>query len=64
MTLTKGSNYIYTNTVKVGRNCKRMQKQLNVIYMGSEGNKEVFETETGSELLIHKDDVEKLIRRK
>lgn len=37
--LVKGNKYTYTNTVRVGRMCKRMTKQQTVIYIGSEGNK-------------------------
>lgn len=33
------------------------------IYIGSEGNKEVFETEPGTEIVLHKDDIDKLISK-
>ena len=61
MKLVQGNKYLYTNTVKVGRMCKRTTKQTTVTYIGTEGNKEVFETETGTEILLHTDDVEKFI---
>ena len=63
MELKQGNKYIYTNTVRVGRTCKRMTKQQTVIYIGSEGNKEVFETESGAEIVLHKDDIDKLISK-
>ena len=63
MELIKGNKYTYTNTVRVGRLCKRTIKQQTVTYIGSEGNKEVFETESGTEILLHKDDVEKFISK-
>lgn len=63
MELIKGNKYTYTNTVRVGRLCKRTIKQQTVVYIGSEGNKEVFETESGTEILLHKDDVEKFISK-
>ena len=63
MELVKGNKYTYTNTVRVGRTCKRMTKQQTVIYIGSEGNKEVFETESGTEIVLHKDDINKLISK-
>ena len=63
MELVKGNKYTYTNNVRVGRTCKRMTKQQTVIYIGSEGNKEVFETELGAEIVLHKDDIDKLISR-
>lgn len=61
--LVKGNKYTYTNTVRVGRTCKRMTKQQTVIYIGSEGNKEVFETESGVEIVLHKNDINKLISK-
>lgn len=39
--LVKGNKYTYTNTVRVGRMCKRMTKQQTVIYIGSEENKKM-----------------------
>lgn len=57
MKLEHGKSYRYTTTVKVGRQCKRMKRTLDVVYIGKEGSKEVFETETGQELLVHVDDV-------
>ena len=63
MKLIKGNKYTYTNTVRVGRTCKRMTKQQTVVYIDTEGNKEVFETESGTEILLHKDDIDKLIRK-
>lgn len=63
MDLVKGNKYTYTNTVRVGRTCKRMTKQQTVIYTGSEENKEVFETESGVEIVLHKNDIDKLISK-
>ena len=63
MKLIKGNKYTYTNTVRVGRTCKRMTKQQTVVYIDTEGNKEVFETESGTEILLHKDDIDKLISK-
>lgn len=60
--LIKGNSYTYTNTIRVGIHCKRMKRQLNVVYVGSEGSKEVFQTEAGTEILIHKDDVKERIK--
>ena len=61
MELIQGNKYMYINTIKVGRACKRVKKQLTVIYVGTEENKAVFQTETGTEILLHTDDVEKFI---
>ena len=63
MKLIKGNKYTYTNTVRVGRICKRTTKKQTVVYICTEGNKEVFETESGTEILLHKDDIDKLISR-
>ena len=64
MELIKGNKYTYTNTVRVGRTCKRMAKQQTVIYIGSEGNKEVFETEPSViEGTKTKSDIDKLISK-
>lgn len=60
--LIKGKKYLYTNTVKVGRTCKRTIKQMEVVYIGTEGNKQVFETESRTEILLHNDDVINLIK--
>ena len=62
MELKQGNKYIYTNTVRVGRTCKRTTKQQTVVYIGTEGNKQVFETESGTEILLHNDDVKNLIK--
>ncbi len=62
MKLIKGKKYLYTNIVKVGRTCKRNIKQMEVVYIGIEGNKQVFETELGTEILLHNDDVKNLIK--
>ena len=61
MELKQGYKYIYTNTVRVGITCKRTTKQLTVVYIGTEGNKQVFETEYGTEILLYDDDVKKFI---
>lgn len=61
MKLIKGHEYTYTNSVRVGRTCKRTTKQQTVVYAGTEGNKEVFETQSGTEIVLHKDDVDKFI---
>ena len=62
MKLKQGNKYLYTNIVRVGRTCKRTTKQQTVVYIGTEGNKQVFETESGTEILLHNDDVENLIK--
>lgn len=62
MELIQGNKYLYINTVKVGITCKRTTKQQVVVYIGAEGNKQVFETESGTEILLHNDDVENLIK--
>lgn len=62
MELKQGNKYLYTNTVRVGRTCKRTTKQQTVVYIGTEGNKQVFETESGTEILLHNDDVENMIK--
>lgn len=62
MKLEKGNKYIYTNTVKVGRTCKRTKKHQVVIYVGAEEQKEVFQTETGSEVLLNNIDIIKFIK--
>ena len=62
MELKQGNKYLYTNTVRVGRTCKRTTKRQTVIYIGEEGNRQVFETESGMEILLHNDDVENLIK--
>lgn len=61
MELIQGNKYLYKNTVRVGRTCKRTTKQQVVVYIGTEGNKQVFETESGTEILLHNDDVKNLI---
>ena len=61
--MIKGNKYTYTNTVRVGRTCKRTTKKQTVVYIGTEGNKEVFETESGTEILLHKDDIDELISK-
>ena len=63
MELKQGNKYLHTNTVRVGRTCKRTAKQQTVVYIGTEGNKQVFETESGTEILLHNDDVENLIKK-
>lgn len=62
MELIKGNKYLYMNTVRVGRTCKRTTKHQIVVYIGTEGNKQVFETESGTEILLYNDDVENLIK--
>ena len=62
MELKQGNKYLYTNTVREGRTCKRTTKQQTVIYIGTEGNKQVFKAESGTEILLHNDDVENLIK--
>ena len=61
MELIKGKQYLYTNIVKVGRQCKKTKKQLFITYVGTEGNKEVFTTESGIEILLHVNDIEKFL---
>ena len=62
MELKQGNKYLYTNTVRVGRTCKRTTKQQTVVYIGTEVINQVFETESGTEILLHNDDVENLIK--
>lgn len=62
MELISGQKYLYSNIVKVGRQCKKTKKQEIVTYIGSEDNKEVFQKESGAELLLHKSDIDKLIK--
>ena len=62
MILVTGQKYLYANTIKVGRQCKKTKKQEVVTYIGSEDNKEVFQKESGTELLVHKSDIDKFIK--
>ena len=62
MELVTGQKYLYTNTVKVGRQCKKTKKEEIVTYIGSEDSKEVFQKESGTELLLHKSDIDKFIK--
>ncbi len=62
MELVTGCKYLYSNVVKVGRQCKKTKKQEVVTYVGSEDNKEVFQKESGMELLLHKSDIDKFIK--
>lgn len=62
MKLEKGNKYIYTNIVKVGMTCKRTKKHQIVVYIGAEGTKEVFQTESGSEVLLNNIDIIKFIK--
>ena len=39
------------------------QQNNRQLYIGTEGNKEVFETESGAEIVLHKDDIDKLISK-
>ena len=61
MNLIIGQRYRYENIVKVGRSCKKFKKSLEVTYVGKEGNKEVFDTENGTELLVHESDISDVI---
>ena len=40
MELKQGNKYLYTNTIRVGRTCKRTTKKQTVVYIGTEGNKQ------------------------
>ena len=62
MELKQGNKYLYTNTIRVGIMCKRTTKQQTVVYIGTEGNKQVFKAESGTEILLHNDDVKNLIK--
>lgn len=62
MQLVSGKKYLYSNIVKVGRKCKKTKKEEIVTYIGSEDNKEVFQKESGTELLLHKSDIDKFIK--
>ncbi len=62
MELVTGRKYLYSNVVKVGRQCKKTKKQEVVTYVGSEDNKKVFQKESGTELLLHKTDIDEFIK--
>lgn len=62
MELVYGQKYLYSNIVKVGRKCKKTKKEAIVTYIGSEDNKEVFQKESGTELLLDKADIDNLIK--
>lgn len=62
MELIAGRKYLYSNVVKVGRQCKKTKKQEVVTYVGSEDNKEVFQKESGTELLLYKTDIDEFIK--
>ena len=61
MQLIKGTQYLYSNKIRVGRNCKKVKREIKVKYIGSEGNNEVFETEYGTEILLNVNDIETFI---
>lgn len=61
MNLIIGNKYRYENMVRVGISCKKHKKVLEVTYVGKEGNNEVFNTDHGTELLIHTSDVNNMI---
>lgn len=66
MKLEVGKTYTYKNTRKIVKGTQFKGKQSverKVKYVGSEGDKEVFETDSGSELLVHKSDIDSTISR-
>lgn len=42
MKLSLNQKYLYSNIVKVGRQCKKTKKEEIVTYIGSENDKEIF----------------------
>ncbi len=62
MKLSLNQKYLYSNIVKVGRQCKKTKKEEIVTYIGSENDKEIFRKESGAELLVHKSDIDKFIK--
>lgn len=62
MKLSINQKYLYSNIVKVGRQCKKTKKEEIVTYVGSEDDKEIFQKESGTELLMHKSDIDKFIK--
>ena len=62
MRLALNQKYLYSNIAKIGRQCKRTKKEEIVTYIGSEDDKEIFQKESGTELLVHKSDIDKFIK--
>lgn len=62
--LEPGKSYKYTNYQRVSKNARWQKVKVDrvVKYVGDEGNKAVFETEQGSEILLHKDDIDQFIK--
>lgn len=62
--LQNGKSYLYTNYQRVYKNARWQKVKVVKIlkYIGDEGNKAVFETEQGSEILLYKDDLDKYIK--
>lgn len=62
--LEPGKFYKYTNYQRVSKNARWQKIKIDKIvkYIGDEGNKAVFETEQGSEILLYKEDLDKFIK--
>ena len=62
MDLIVGKKYIYSNTARVGITCKRRKVEHEVVYLGEDGNKYVFETNSGTRLLVFKCDADECLK--
>lgn len=64
ITLEPGRFYQYENYQRVSKNARWQKIKIDKIvkYIGDEGNKAVFETEQGSEILLHREDVDRCIK--
>ena len=64
LTLEPGKSYRYENYQRVSKNARWQKVKISKIvkYIGDEGNKSVFETEQGSEILLHQEDVDRCIK--
>lgn len=56
-----GNTYTYHVIKKVGPSCRKHAIIKEVTFTGMEGDNYIFETEYGTEILIHKDDLRKRI---
>lgn len=63
-TLEPGKSYRYINYQRVSKNARWQKIKIDRIvkYIGDEGNKAVFETDQGSEILLHQEDVDRCIK--
>ena len=64
ITLEPGKSYQYENYQRVSKNARWQKVKISKIvkYIGNEGNKAVFETDQGSEILLHQEDVDRCIK--